>query len=392
MEWLAFLLPLAALSGWLSARRYYKNNPKYSSHQLNPEYFKGLNFLLNEQPDKAIDVFINLLEVNSETVETHLALANLFRKRGEADRAIRIHQNLIARPSLTRSQRDQALIELGFDYMHAGVLDRAEQIFLELINKPSAPIPALEQLLRIYQQEKEWEQAIEMAKQILPQQENKLGAMIAQFYCELIEQQLDTVKSSPSPLIKLAHKYDKNCVRASLLEARNHIHNSRFQKALKCLHRIERQNPLYIAEALELLQNCYQQLNNLADFENWLHTILERHPNMTRARLMLTGIIQQKKGRQAAQNYLHHQLQSHPSVEGLHTLVSLGDHSNPTLIPLIKDITHNLVTSSIQYSCNNCGFSGMSMHWQCPSCKQWSTIRPIEHDLSTLNSLSEKTV
>ena len=140
---------------------------------------------------------------------------------------------MIARPSLTSVQRDQALIELGSDYMHAGVLDRAEQIFLKLINKPSAPIPALEQLLRIYQQEKEWMQAIEMAKQILPQQENKLRPMIAQFYCELAEQQLNIAKNRSTQLIKLAHKYDKNCVRATLLEAGIYIDHSHYQKALK---------------------------------------------------------------------------------------------------------------------------------------------------------------
>ena len=113
---------------------------------------------------------------------------------------------------------------------------------------------------------------------------------------------------------------------------------------------------------------------------------------MTRARVMLTLIIQRQKGRQAAQNYLHQQLQSHPSMEGLHTLVSLGDQSNPSLMPLIKDITDNLVARSVQYSCNHCGFSGKAMHWQCPSCKQWSTIRSTDHIPFTLNSFSEKTV
>src|SRR5690606_25522645 len=154
--------------------------------------------------------------VNSETVETHLALANLFRRRGEIDRAIRIHQNLIARPNLSAAQRKQALAELGLDYMNAGVLDRAEQIFLDLINKPSPPTEAFKQLLRIYQQEKAWQKAIEMAKKVQSQSHEKVGALIAQFYCELAEQQVKASNFNVAALLKLAHTHDHDCVRATL--------------------------------------------------------------------------------------------------------------------------------------------------------------------------------
>jgi len=219
LEWLFFLLPIAALSGWLAARAHYKKKYRPQDLKITPEYFKGLNYLLNEQPDKAIDVFIRLLEVNSETVETHLALANLFRRRGETDRAIRIHQNLIARPTLNSSQRIQALVELGLDYMNAGVLDRAEQLFLELLQQSSPPEQAIKQLLRIYQQEKHWDKAIEMAKRLQPNKNNDIGILIAQFYCELAEQKFDSNPTSIAQILKQAHAYDPNCVRASLLEA-----------------------------------------------------------------------------------------------------------------------------------------------------------------------------
>ena len=183
MEWLFLLLPIAALSGWLTARRHYKKRFSTLQSRFDPDYFKGLNYLLNEQPDKAIDVFIGLLEVNSDTVETHLALANLFRRRGETERAIRIHQNLIARPTLSPSQRDQALIELGLDYMSAGVLDLAEQLFLELLNKPSPPNETYRHLLGLYQQQKHWQKAIDMAKKLRSEHPEKIGAEIAQLYC-----------------------------------------------------------------------------------------------------------------------------------------------------------------------------------------------------------------
>ena len=389
MEWLFLLLPIAAFSGWIAARNHYKKHYAKQSSPFNPEYFKGLNYLLNEQPDKAIDVFIRLLEVNSETVETHLALANLFRKRGETDRAIRIHQNLIARPTLTPAQRNQALVELGLDYMHAGVLDRAEHLFLELLSKPSAPAQAFDQLLRIYQQEKDWSKAIEMAKEIQSQHKKKLGPMIAQFYCELAEQSIKTSPAIALELIKQAHSCDNHCIRATLLEANVHINANKFRKALKCLQRVEQQNHLYIPEALPLLLSCYQQTNNLAAFDDWLQILLSRHPNMTSARLMLTYVIQQQHGSQQAQDYLYQQLEKHPSVEGLHTLITLGKTSSPTLIPLIQGITNTLVRRGHRYTCPNCGFSGKKLHWLCPGCKQWGTIRPTEIHLSALETLLE---
>src|SRR5215204_5124351 len=135
---LLLLLPLAAASGWLAGQKNTLNqNSKIPRNSLPKDYLIGLNLLLNEQPDQAVDVFIKMLEVDSDTVETHLALGSLFRRRGEVDRAIRIHQNLIARPHLAKERRILALLALGQDYMRAGVLDRAERIFLEIVDVSS---------------------------------------------------------------------------------------------------------------------------------------------------------------------------------------------------------------------------------------------------------------
>ncbi len=385
IEWLFFLLPIAALSGWLLARKHYKHN--HSSAAVSPDYFQGLNYLLNEQPDKAIEVFVRLLEVNSETVETHLALANLFRRRGEIDRAIRIHQNLIARPSLTASQRTQALVELGLDYMNAGVLDRAEQLFLDLLNKPSPPTEAFQQLLRIYQQEKAWQKAIEMAQKVQSQSKENMGPLIAQFYCELAEKQSKSANSNAMALLRLAHTHDQSCVRATLLEATLFMREGQLRKAIKSLLLVEKQDHRYIQEALPLLLDCYLQTNNLKLFKSWLHTLLVEYPNLTSARLMLTHVIQLQEGSQAAQDYLYPQLQKHPSVEGLHRLISLGKQSNPMLVPLIKGVTDILVRRGNRYTCQSCGFAGKSMHWHCPGCKKWGSVQPTEIHLSFLETL-----
>src|SRR3990172_4271983 len=211
------LLPLAAASGWYVARLEQKRRVQ-KSLDLPSAYFTGLNFLLNEQPDKAIEVFIRVLEVNSDTVETHLALGNLFRRRGEVERAIRIHQNLIARPTLDKEQRSQALLELGQDYFKAGLFDRAENLFLELAEIRAHSEQALRLLLHIYQQEKEWEKAISVVRKLARVSGRNMNSMIAHFYCELAEQ--DIARSNhPSARDRLGQALaaDGECVRASIL-------------------------------------------------------------------------------------------------------------------------------------------------------------------------------
>ncbi|MCZ6895297.1 MAG: tetratricopeptide repeat protein, partial [Gammaproteobacteria bacterium] len=156
-----FLLPLAAVSGWYFGRR--ENPPEAARNTVSgipSDYFRGLNYLLNDRPDKAIEVFIKVLEVESETVETHLALGNLFRRRGEVDRAIRIHQNLVSEPSLDFDQRALALLELGLDYMRSGLLDRAESLFKELLDSGAHQRQAMDHLIDIYQQEQDWDKAL----------------------------------------------------------------------------------------------------------------------------------------------------------------------------------------------------------------------------------------
>jgi lipopolysaccharide biosynthesis regulator YciM len=383
MEWLFLLLPIAALSGWLSARKHYKEryDPKHTP--CDPEYFKGLNYLLNEQPDKAIDVFIRLLEVNSETVETHLALAKLFRRRGETERAIRIHQNLIARPTLTPLQREEALIELGLDYMSAGVLDRAESLFLELIGSPTPPSNAYQHLLGLYQQQRQWQKAIDMSKKLQSQDPKKRGAEIAQFYCELAEESIQGTSQQALALLKKAEQSDPDCVRATLLKAGIYIKENNYNKALRSLDRIEQQDPHYIPEALPLLKTCYQQMDKLPTFNIWLKSILTRHPLMSSVALMLTEVIEIQYGTEKAQDYLQQKLSQTPSIEGLQTLLSLGDLSNPVLVPLIHTISQNILQHERRYLCQHCGFSGKAMHWHCPGCQQWSTIRPTQPHCSS---------
>jgi lipopolysaccharide biosynthesis regulator YciM len=389
-EWLFLLLPVAAFSGWYIARKQYQQQGSTLSSGLNPAYFKGLNYLLDEQPDKAIDVFIGLLEVNSETVETHLALANLFRRRGETDRAIRIHQNLIARPTLSPSQRVQALLELGLDYMTAGVLDRAEQLFLEVMEHKPTPVEAPKQLVKIYQQGKKWPQAIEMAKQVPPDPKIDTRALIAQFYCEIATPMLEIEGQQAIRMLKQAQQYDPNCVRASLLEGRTWLQLNAPRKAIRALERVESQDLQFLSEALPLLLRAYTALDDLKSFQIWLSKLLDRHPHLTSARLLYTRLLQQQSGREVAQTYLYNAVHDYPSVEGLHQLIQLGEQPHHDLMPLIKEVTTVLVHRGDRYNCKHCGFAGRTLHWLCPGCGKWATMQPVEIHLSALEKLLER--
>jgi lipopolysaccharide biosynthesis regulator YciM len=381
VELVFLLLPIAAISGWLSARRYYKKKSSSNKNSVGPAYFEGLNYLLNEQPDKAIDVFVRLLEVNTETVETHLALASLFRRRGETDRAIRIHQNLIARPTLTAHQRNEALTELGLDYMNAGVLDRAESIFLELQQQSPPSKTALKQLLRIYQQQNNWLQALEIAKRLYRGSDQNVARLIGQFYCELADMVIDTAPNAAKAHLKNALSYDPTCIRAMLLNAEIAITQKHYADAQSELNKIVSKNPAFISEVLPKMHHCSKQSGKLAHFKQWLIELITKYDSCS-AKLLLADVIKQLDGIDAANNYLYTELAEHSSLPLLNKLLSFEKNPQLKLWPLLGDITATALSKKPIYSCSNCGFTGNTMHWHCPSCKEWQTIQPIESNIT----------
>lgn len=380
-ELLWLLLPVAAASGWIMARRPMPPAPRSRARDINPDYFQGINFLLNEQPDKAIEVFIRMLEVDSDTVETHLALGNLFRRRGEVDRAIRIHQNLIARPTLSMSQRSAALLELGQDYMRAGWLDRAESLFEELLEGGLHTLPALRHLLDIYQQEKDWDKAIAVAKRLEGGSGPLMQPVIAQFHCELAEQALKKGDDNQAGhFLKRALGHDKNCVRASLLQGRIALRVDNCKAALKAFRQVEEQDIDYLPEILEQMRQCYEQANTLDVLKQYLRDILERYDGISPV-LMLADLLARTEGDAVAVEFMTAQLRRRPSVRGLGRLIELnllgasGKGKDDLLI--LRDLVAQLLKNKPIYKCGHCGFAGKSLHWQCPTCKEWNAVKPI---------------
>lgn len=381
---LASLLPIAALSGWLLGRRQSKVAKTSNGGGLSSDYFSGLNFLLNEQPDKAIDVFIKMLEVNSDTVETYLALGNLFRRRGESDRAIRIHQNLIARPTLNKEQRTQALFELGKDYMRAGFLGRAENIFLEVVDDKNHRVPALKNLLDIYQQERDWDKAMATARKIESSSSEKMSVEVAQYCCELAENALkggDNVGAMK--LLKRALSHDKHCARANLLIGNIEKHNGNYKAALKAYKQVEQQDVSYLPEALEPMVECHQALGKIDEMADYLNHVLRQYDLLTPI-VALSEVTRLQKDEKVAAEQILRALQKSPSVSGLNQFIKLNlinaDGDTHEQLLTIKSITSRLIENNPIYRCKNCGFRGKKLHWQCPTCRRWCTVKPIQSD------------
>ncbi len=384
LEWLLpallLLLPLAVWSGY---RVGYKT-PKQKStsgNYLSQHYFTGLNYLLNEEPDKAIDTFIELLEVDSDTIETHLALGNLFRRRGEVDRAIRIHQNLIARPSLTEEIRKLSLQELANDYMTAGLFDRAENLFKELVKENEFRKNSLLHLLTIYQQMNDWLKAIQICQRIAQHTGASQVNKIAHFYCEISEnaKQSGDLKTAHEMLTK-ALTINKASVRASVLQGLLYQRSGKYKLAIKSFRRILHQDIAFIPEVLNELNSCYQLLDQEADLIKFLNECLQQGAGVS-VLLSLSELLQSKGQEKAAAEMIADYLRDRPSLKGLEQLIQIHvQHTSGTAknnMQLLHGLVVKLIDKKPIYQCGRCGYSGKTLFWQCPGCKEWGTIKPI---------------
>jgi len=378
------LLPIAAASGFWAGNRDKNTADKTGSgsDRLRHDYFRGLNYLINEQPDKAVDVFIKLLEVDSDTVETHLALGNLFRRRGEVDRAIRVHQNLIARPQLGKLQKVQALSALGQDYLRAGVLDRAERIFLELSELGEENQPSLRFLLHIYQQEKDWDKAIEIALKLQSQGSENIGVIIAQYYCELAELAcLSGRMSEAQTFLKKAFGIDPHCVRASLISGRIACELKSHKEAIRHYQRVQFQDPDFLSEIIMPLLACYRELNQEAQCIAYLESLLDEFPRVAIV-LAVSDYLQRQEGDKVAIEFIAEQIKRRPSLRGLNHLVELylqisnGDAREK--LTILQQYMHLLIDGKPNYRCEHCGFSAKALYWLCPSCHYWASSKPIQ--------------
>ncbi len=378
--WFFLLLPLAALSGWVIGRRGGERHSDSQVSKLSTTYFRGLNYLLNEQPDKAIELFLHIAELDKETFETQVALGHLFRRRGEVDRAIRLHQALVERRDLSDAQKVQALLALGEDYMKSGLLDRAETVFTDLARIDQRAPQALKHLIGIYQAERDWAKAIENATRFEAVTGEPMGRLIAQFECELAEREraggdLDGARRA----IARAYAADSASVRAGMLEGRIEVEAGNDAAAIRAFERAARHDPDYLPEILPALLACYDRVGDTPGARAFLAEMSEHYRGISPV-LALTRLVEAGEGVGAARADRAHQLKDRPSGRGEAALIdlTLAEGADPAAtLHDLKHITDQLLVRNPSYRCSRCGFGARSHHWQCPSCKEWGTIKPL---------------
>ncbi len=373
--WQLLLIPLFFGLGWMAARVDMRQ-VVHESRALPRSYFQGLNFLLNEQPDKAIDSFLEVAKVDSQTVELHFALGNLFRRRGETERAIRMHQNLIERPDIEEGVRLHALSELGQDFLKAGLLDRAEEIFNRLRGS-SYDEEAKRNLLEIYQVEKEWLKAIEIAGELKdgPSQQE-----VAEFYCELAANEI--MRSRPESArsyLDQAMQRNRKCVRASLLQGDLALQEGRLPDAIEAWQRIEQQDPPYLALVAQRLLETYRKLERRDEGIALLRGYLERYPSLDLLEVVYQLVLE-GEGTESAYRLVRDELQRNPTLLGLEKLMSarlpLVSPEARGDLELAKTIIQGYTRRLSRYRCNDCGFKARQFYWRCPACGGWETYSP----------------
>lgn len=376
------LLPVAAASGWWAGRRSGRRQRGRDRRAPSGEdYFRGLNYLLNEQQDEALEVFIRLVEVDSETIETHLALGNLFRRRGEVDRAIRIHQNLIARPNLDEESRALALLELARDYMRAGVLDRAEGLFRELVRSRTHEVEAARQLLTIYEREREWQKAIETARRLQRISGRHMGSVIAHYHCELAD--LERRRGDPKAARHLASRAlaaDPDSVRASILEGDLAVEAGQHRQAVRAFRRVETQDAAFLPEVIDPLLDSMKRAEHPSVLNAYIDRLRGRYNGFSVVRAA-TRVIREREGEAAARRFFREQVAQRPSLRGLREWVAdemdnASEQSRPAA-EVVLGMLDQLLESKPVYHCQQCGHQGKVLHWQCPGCRNWNTVKPI---------------
>ena len=371
---MAGLVFLALLVGWFSGRRAYQR--QYSEPaKLSAEYYKGINYLLNEKPDKALEVFLRLVEVDGETVETHVTLGKLFRRKGEIENAIRIHQNLIARPNISREDRSLALLELGKDYRSAGVLDRAEGLFQEVCEEGLHRTQAQRALCDIYVQEQEWLSAITVVKAYARSTGEKQDKLIAHYYCE--QACLDVKQGnadSVNKYLRQAHQHDAGSLRVNYMRAEQDFSQGKYLEALAYYVRVIELDSRFASQALPKIQLCLEQVDNKR-VQRQLEVLFTRLKKEGVYVTPLTQQIRDREGVQEAKAYLENIMDKQPGVEPLKDWLDL--HPVSIDAKSVEQQINKLEVLNHAYQCEHCGYNSRNIQWHCPSCSHWGSIFPV---------------
>ncbi|TDO99527.1 lipopolysaccharide assembly protein LapB [Marinomonas balearica] len=379
---LFFVLFVALFLGWAMGRRGSEKTSKKELKTISSDYFRGLNHLLNGQQSEAIDAFVDSLEVNSETFDIHLTLGNLFRKKGEIEKAINVHQNLLARPDIGDREMRLVQLELASDFMSAGLLDRAERLLLNIAaRKTEFQTQILTLLIDLYEFEQSWEKAISISAQLQKANPSaKEAKRLAHFHCELAQAQMKNEQWKPAfSHFRDALNADPKCVRASVGMADVLCEQRRYRDAIKELKNVAEQDADFIPVILPQLKEAYQKIWSGSGYHQFLVDQNKAHASASII-LALTKHYAQDD-RRFAEQFLIEQLRTHPTIKGFKELIQMqlseSQGVNEQHLNVLFELIDQLTKAKHKFQCRQCGFSGHQLHWQCPSCKSWGSVKPI---------------
>ncbi len=381
--WWLIALPLFFTLGWIAARIDIKQLLSETT-SLPAAYFKGLNFLITDQHDKAIEAFTEAVQANAESLELHFALGSLFRRSGEVDRAINLHLSLLDRKELPALQREAIKAELAQDYLKAGLFDRAEELFSGL-DQSRYQQPALRALLEIYVREREWHRAVKVATELERISGIPFRKEIAQYYCEMavksiLDQDLHTARHE----LEMALDANKNCVRANIMLGEMEANNKAHKVAIGFWKRIEFQNPAFLGIVAHKLLNSYREIGELEEGVNLLKQYAQTY-KLPSLMAVVFEITLTEEGADSAAKMAIDELERKPSLQTLDQLLKArGLQATPnTDNGLMQQTVRYAIGNRSAYCCEQCGFKARNFHWQCPACNAWEAL-PAELKETTL--------
>ncbi len=371
----ALLIAGAGFTGWYLGRRAHRPGGRKAGREVPADYFAGLNYLINEQPDRAVEVFTRMLDVDTETVEIHFALGSLFRRRGEVDRAIRIHQSILDRPNLEPAQREQALLELAVDYLRAGLLDRSEQLFLKLTTSPAHRVTALRSLTRIYEQQRDWRQAIAAHRQLEASGGEAQPTAAAHYLCELAEAAYaQGSEEDARRLLREARREQRRFPRAALVRATIAQAAGDDALAVRLLTAALDREPMLLIEVLPRLRASSQRLGNQQAFGAALS--MPRRDARRQRELAQSLIIADVVDHPIALGIVREYVSSDGLLRDFVAPLGAVDRLDDETLLRVARLLGRVLARGPRYQCSECGFASQTWFWQCPGCKSWDSLRP----------------
>lgn len=375
-----FLLPVAAAGGWFAGRRSAARRTDAFWDYTN-RFHQGLNVLLSEQQDKPLELFHDLSGTSRDAADTHIALGNLYRRRGETERAILLHQSVIDNQDLPADLCAAARFELAQDYDSAGLLDRSEQVFRELLTTGHRTRDAYEHLLRLHEREHDWEQAISVAVECQNACGLNLGPRIAHYYCE---RAVLAVKDLRLPeaidLLGKARRHHGDCARAIMMQASLALDAGNHNEALVMFDTIESLRPELMPEIIDSWLLVLQASGNPDRLLAFLARIRDQRNAYSVIR-STREVIARLHSQEAADRFFKDQILKRPSLKGLrdwaHDQVALSRPGERDKVQVICDLLDQVVEDKPAYRCLSCGFQGNVMHWRCPGCGNWDSVSTI---------------